>query len=394
MERNIYKKIDPHKCPSPCFVVDRDDLETNLKILDSVQKRTGCKILLAQKGFAMFHFYPLIKQYLAGVCASGLHEAKLGREEFAKGSFEKEVHTYSPAFKEDEFEEIAEISDHIIFNSFSQLKKFLPVIKKSNKAVSVGIRINPQHSETETLIYDPCRPGSRLGVTIENFEEDLLENISGIHFHTLCEKNADALERTLAVVEKKFGRFFNKIKWINFGGGHHITRDDYDIELLCKLITEFRARYNNIDVFLEPGEAISLNAGVFISTVVDIVCSAKDCANIAILDCSASTHMPDVLEMPYRPMIIGSGLPNEKKYTYTLGGCSCLAGDIIGAYSFDKELKPGDKIVFTDMAHYSMVKTTTFNGVPLPAIVAASAKNGEYKVIRNFGYTDFKGRLS
>ena len=386
MERNIYNSIDPYKCPSPSFVVDTDDLETNLKILDSVQKRTGCKILLAQKGFAMFYFYPLIKQYLAGVCASGLHEAKLGREEFGK-----EVHTYSPAFKEDEFEEIAEISNHIIFNSFSQLNKFLPAIKKSNRDISIGIRVNPQHSETETPIYDPCRQGSRLGVTIENFKEDQLDNICGIHFHTLCEKNADSLERTLAAIEKQFGKFFNRIKWVNFGGGHHITRDDYDIELLCKIITDFRKRYNNIDVFLEPGEAIALNTGVFIATVIDIVHNNDQ---IAVLDASASTHMPDVLEMPYRPMIIGSGLPKEKKYTYTVGGCSCLAGDIIGSYSFDKELKPGDKLVFTDMAHYSMVKTTTFNGVPLPSIVAARTKCGEYKIIRKFGYNDFKERLS
>ncbi len=386
MERNIYKRIDPYKCPSPSFVVDRDDLETNLKILDSVQKRTGCKILLAQKGFAMFHFYPLIKQYLAGVCASGLHEAKLGREEFGK-----EVHTYSPAFKEDEFEEIIEISDHIVFNSFSQLKKFIPVIKKQNKKISAGIRVNPQHSETETAIYDPCRPGSRLGVTLKNFEEDQLDSISGIHFHTLCEKNSDSLERTLDAVEKQFGRFFSKMKWVNFGGGHHITRNDYDIELLCKLIIDFKKRYNNIDVFLEPGEAVALNTGVFISTVIDIVHNGD---NIAILDASASTHMPDVIEMPYRPMIISSGFPGEKKYNYIIGGCSCLAGDIIGSYSFDKELKSGDRLVFTDMAHYSMVKTTTFNGVPLPSIVEAVSKNGEYNIIRTFGYNDFKKRLS
>jgi len=386
VERSIYNRIDPHKCPSPSFVVDSDDLETNLKILDSIQKRTGCKILLAQKGFAMFHFYPLIRKYLAGVCASGLHEAKLGREEFGK-----EVHTYCPAFKEDEFEEIADISDHIVFNSFVQLKKFLPVIKKKNKDISVGIRINPQHSETEVSIYDPCRKGSRLGVTIQNFEEEQLDNISGIHFHTLCEKNSDSLERTLAATEKQFSKFFSRIKWVNFGGGHHITRDDYDIELLCKIITDFRKRYNNIEVFLEPGEAIALNTGVFVATVIDIVHNVD---HIAILDASASTHMPDVLEMPYRPMIIGTGLPDKKKYTYTVGGCSCLAGDIIGRYSFDKELKPGDRLVFTDMAHYSMVKTTTFNGVPLPALVAAKAKNGEYTVIRKFGYNDFKGRLS
>ena len=384
MERNIYQKIDPYRCPSPSFVVDADDLETNLKILDSVQKRTGCKILLAQKGFAMYYFYPLIRQYLAGVCASGLYEAKLGREEFGK-----EVHTYSPAFKTDEFDEVARISDCLVFNSFSQLKQFLPVVKKYNK--EIGIRVNPRHSETETAIYDPCRPGSRLGVTIQNFEEDQLDNIHGIHFHTLCEKNADSLERTLAAAEKQFGKFFNRLKWVNFGGGHHITRDDYDIELLCRIIADFRKHYNNVDVYLEPGEAIALNAGVFVSTVVDIAHN-EDC--IAILDSSASTHMPDVLEMPYRPMIIGSGLPNEKKHTYTIGGCSCLAGDIIGAYSFDKELKPGDRLVFTDMAHYTMVKTTTFNGAPLPSIVAARTKNGEYKVIREFGYNDYKERLS
>ncbi len=386
--------------------MDGDDLENNLKILDSVQKRTGCRILLAQKGFAMFHFYPLIKKYLKGVCASGLHEARLGREMFGG-----EVHTYSPAFKEDEFEKIALLSDHIVFNSFSQFSRFNPVLEKlrngkraesspengtayMERIPETGIRINPEHSETETAIYDPCRRGSRLGVTIENFVRDFteehLEAVSGLHFHTLCEKNADSLERTLAAAEKKFGKYFSRMKWVNFGGGHHITRDDYDIDLLCRIITDFREKYG-VEVYLEPGEAVALNTGVLVSTVIDIVHNGGD---IALLDASASTHMPDVIEMPYRPFIIGSGLPGEKKYSYTLGGPSCLAGDIIGGYSFDSPLKAGDRLVFTDMAHYSMVKTTTFNGVPLPAIVACRSSIGEYNIIREFGYNDFRGRLS
>ena len=403
MDRNIYKKIDPYKCPSPSFVVDEEDLENNLKILDSVQRRTGCRILLAQKGFAMFHFYPLIRKYLCGVCASGLHEARLGREEF-KG----EVHTYSPAFRDEEFDEIAGISDHIVFNSFSQLEKFRFRADKiradrarsgsaseagrssSEVKPELGIRVNPEHSETETALYDPCRPGSRLGVTIDNFEEDKLEGVSGLHFHTLCEKNADSLERTLKVFESKFERFIGRMKWINFGGGHHITREDYDIDLLCRLITDFQSRYGT-KVYLEPGEAVALDTGVLVATVLDIVHNG---GSIALLDASASNHMPDVIEMPYRPMIIGSGLGGEKKYNYTIGGTSCLAGDIIGSYSFDTPLKPGDRLIFTDMAHYSMVKTTTFNGVPLPAITACRSSEGIYKVIRNFGYEDFRMRLS
>jgi carboxynorspermidine decarboxylase len=385
VERNIYKKLDASRCPSPSFVVDEDDLENNLKILDSVQKRTGAKILLAQKGFAMFYFYPLIRKYLKGVCSSGLNEARLGYEEFGG-----EVHTYSPAFREEEFKEIARISGHVVFNSFSQLEKFLPLLRKYNSAAEAGIRINPEQSETETAIYDPCRPLSRLGVTASNFREDLLEGITGLHFHTLCENNADSLERTLSAVEEKFGKYLSRIKWVNFGGGHHITRDDYDIDLLCRLITDFKNKYE-VEVYLEPGEAVALNTGVLVSSVLDIV---DNNGKVAILDVSAQTHMPDVIEMPYRPMILGSGEKDEKKHSYILGGTSCLAGDIIGEYSFDSPLKPGDRLVFTDMAHYSMVKTTTFNGVPLPAIAACSSKNGIYKIIKEFGYKDFKGRLS
>lgn len=386
MERNIYKKIDPFKCPSPSFVVDGEDLENNLKILDSVQKLTGCKILLAQKGFAMYHYYPLINKYLKGVCASGLNEALLGREKFGG-----EVHTYSPAFREEEFTDIARLSDHIVFNSFSQLEKFLPVLKNlEGSRPETGIRINPEHSETETAVYDPCRPGSRLGVTVSNFREEMLPDITGIHFHTLCEKNADSLGRTLAAVEEKFGKYIGEMRWVNFGGGHHITRADYDIDLLCRLITGFMKKYD-VEVYLEPGEAIALDTGVLISTVLDIVNNGKD---IAVIDASASTHMPDVIEMPYRPFILGSGMPEEKKHTYIIGGPSCLAGDIIGEYSFDRPLKPGDRLVFTDMAHYSMVKTTMFNGVGLPSIVASRVSIGEYRVIKQFGYHDFRARLS
>ena len=383
MERDFFIDFDPYRFPSPSFVVDTEALKANLEIINSIREKTGCSILLAQKGFAMYSLYPLMRDFLDGVCASGLNEARLGREEF-----QKEVHTYSPAFRESEFSGILKYSGHIVFNSFNQLDKFRPAALSAGK--KIGIRINPEHSETETEIYDPCRKGSRLGVTLENFEGDRLEGVSGIHFHTLCEKNADSLERTLRAAEKKFAPWFSRMEWINFGGGHHITREDYDRELLVRLISSFRKKYD-ADVYLEPGEAVALNTGVLIAEVLDIV---KNSGLNVILDTSASTHMPDVLEMPYRPRIIGSGEKNEKSFTYTLGGVSCLAGDIIGEYSFDKELKPGDRLVFTDMAHYSMVKTTTFNGVNLPSIVKYSSLDKSFEIIRNFSYKDFKGRLS
>ncbi len=383
MERDFFLNFDPFSFPSPSFVVDTEALKANLEIIDSIREKTGCRILLAQKGFAMFSLYPLLRDYLDGVCASGLNEARLGYEEFGK-----EVHTYSPAFKESEFDEIISLSNHIVFNSFTQLEKFRSRALSAGK--KIGIRINPEHRETDVEIYDPCRTGSRLGVTYDNFAGENLEGVTGLHFHTLCEKNADSLERTLSAAEKKFAPWFRKMDWVNFGGGHHITRKDYDKDLLVKLINNFRERYD-VEVYLEPGEAVALNTGVLVAEVLDIV---ENRNIIAILDTSASTHMPDVLEMPYRPHIIGSGKKNEKKYTYTLGGVSCLAGDIIGEYSFDEKLKPGDRLVFTDMAHYSMVKTTTFNGVNLPSIIRYSSSDKSYEVVRSFGYQDFKGRLS
>ncbi len=383
MERDYFIDFDPYCVPSPSFVVDTEALKSNLEIINRIREKTGCRILLAQKGFAMFSLYPLMRDFLDGVCASGINEARLGCEEF-----KKEVHTYSPAFRESEFGEILRYSNHIVFNSFSQLDKFRPAALSAGK--KIGIRINPEHSETETEIYDPCRKGSRLGVTLHNFKGDNLEGISGIHFHTLCEKNADSLERTLSAAEKNFASWFKKMEWINFGGGHHITRKDYDRGLLVRLISSFMEKYD-VDVYLEPGEAVALNTGVLVAEVLDIV---ENSGMNAILDTSASTHMPDVLEMPYRPHIIGSGKKYEKKHTYTLGGVSCLAGDIIGEYSFDKELKPGDRLVFTDMAHYSMVKTTTFNGVNLPSIVKYSSMDKSFEIIRNFSYKDFRERLS
>lgn len=367
---------------TPCYVVEEDLLEKNLQILKRVSDATGCHILLAQKAFSMFHFYPLIKQYLAGATASGLYEARLGHEEM-KG----ENHIFSPAYKESEFDEILELCDHIVFNSFAQWKKFRGRALAAGK--ECGLRINPECSTQEHGIYDPCAAGSRLGITLENFDADELEGITGLHFHTLCEQNVDALEETLVAVEAKFGKWLHDIKWLNFGGGHHITRDDYDVERLIRCINRIKKTYN-VEVYLEPGEAVALQAGYLVSEVLEIV---KNGTMTAILDTSAACHMPDVIEMPYRPQVIGADEAGVKAYTYQLGGPTCLAGDIIGAYSFDHELKIGDRLAFCDMAIYSMVKNNTFNGMKLPAIVAVH-KDGSVKIVRDFGYEDFKMRLS
>lgn len=375
--------IDLNTVPSPCFIVDQQALEYNLSLLDQVQQKTTAKILLALKGFAMFSIFPLLSKVLAGTCASSLDEALLGREEFGG-----EVHTFSPAYSEETLLKILEVSNHVVFNSFGQWQRFKPLCRKYSSKVKFGLRINPEHSETKTALYDPCRPDSRLGIRKANFDGNDLNGISGLHFHTLCEQDSFALERTLQAVEKKFGEYFPTMEWVNFGGGHHITRPGYDVEHLCTLINEFRNKYD-VKIYLEPGEAVALNAGIFVTTVLDINNQGVD---LAILDASASTHLPDVLEMPYRPVIVGAGEPWEKKYTYRLGGVSCLAGDVIGDYSFDTPLSIGDKLVFTDMAHYTMVKTTTFNGVRLPTI--ALSNKGEIKIIRKFGYEDFKNRLS
>ncbi len=377
--------IDPYRVPSPCFVLDADALERNLAILADVQQRAGCKILLALKGFAMWRAFPLIRRHLSGTAASGVHEARLGAEAFGG-----EVHVYSPAYRDVEVDELTGIVDHMVFNSFSQWERHRERVQRAKRPIQCGMRVNPEHSEVKVALYDPCAPGSRLGVTEAAFRRDLLDGLSGLHMHTLCELNADALERTLPAFEKHFGGFLPSMSWVNLGGGHHVTRPDYDIERLIRIIQDFRERWH-VDVYLEPGEAIALNAGVFVATVLDIVHNHMD---IAILDASASTHMPDVLEMPYRPAIVGAGMPGELAHTYRLGGVSCLAGDVIGDYSFAEPLRPGRRLVFLDMAHYTMVKTTTFNGVPLPAIAIGRGEEGAIEIVRQFGYDDYKTRLS
>lgn len=371
---------------TPCFIVNESRIEENLKILQYVQKQADCKILLSFKGFAMWSLSSLIRRYLPGISASSVNEAMLGREEFGG-----EVHVYSPAYAENDMNMLIRLADHIVFNTPTQWQKFKEQIKM-NSHISAGIRINPEHREVKTEIYDPCAPYSRLGTTHENFTQDLdsLEGISGIHFHNLCELNCNSLERTLNRVEESFGFYFDKINWINFGGGHHITRIDYDVEHLIQIIKKFKSRHN-LEVYLEPGEAIALNSGVLVSEVLDVLKNKK---NLAIMDTSATAHMPDVLEMPYRPEIYNAAKPNEKSHTYRLGGISCLAGDVIGEYSFDNPLKPGDKLVFGDMAHYSMVKTSTFNGINLPSIYLYNSDNKKFKLVKRFGYEDYKGRLS
>ncbi|MDO5398145.1 MAG: carboxynorspermidine decarboxylase [bacterium] len=366
---------------TPAYVVHEDLIRRNCEVLRYVEEQTGAHILLAQKAFSMYALYPLIGRYISGTTASGLHEARLGYEEMGK-----ENHIFSPAYRPEEMDEILEICDHIIFNSFNQWEKFRD--KAAARGRSCGIRINPECSTQEHGIYDPCAYGSRLGVTAENFRGDMLDGIEGLHFHTLCEQNSDALETTLKAVEAKFGQYMHKMKWINFGGGHHITRSDYDIDKLIQLIRHVKETYN-AEVYLEPGEAVALNAGYLVTTVMEIVENGN---KTAILDASAACHMPDVLEMPYRPAVIGAGEKGEKKYSYTLSSVTCLAGDIIGEYSFDEPLKEGDRLVFCDMAIYSMVKNNTFNGINLPDIDIAR-ENGSIEVWKSFGYEDFKMRL-
>ena len=376
--------INFNELPTPCYIVDERLLKKNLEILNSVQERTGCSILLALKGFSMHSVFPLVGKYLKGITASSLFEARLGYEKMGK-----EVHAYAPAYVEEEFDELLGYCDHIVFNSFDQWNKFKHKVKNNPKKIECGIRINPEYSEIKTPIYNPCYMFSRLGVTLSNFRPEELDGIDGLHFHTMCEQNSDTLERTIKVVDEKFGEYIKKMKWLNLGGGHHITRPDYDIETLVRSILYFKEKYG-VDIYLEPGEAIALNTGYLVAKVLDIVDNGLE---IAILDTSAACHMPDVLEMPYRPNIIDSGMPGEHAYKYRLGGVTCLAGDIIGDYSFKQPLKPGDKLVFTDMAHYTMVKNNTFNGVNLPSIALYSEAEG-IKIIRQFGYEDFVTRLS
>ncbi|TQR98645.1 carboxynorspermidine decarboxylase [Paenibacillus ottowii] len=377
--------IDITGLPSPCYLVDERLLVKNLEVLNSVQERTGCSILLALKGFSMFSTFPLVGKYLKGVTSSSLFEARLGREKM-----NKEVHVYAPAYVDSEFDELLEYVDHIVFNSFDQLKRFKSKVQGvTSKKIDIGIRVNPEYSEIETPLYDPCYNNSRMGVTLANFRPEDLDGVDGIHFHTMCEQNSDTLERTIKVVDEKFGPYIKQMKWLNFGGGHHITREDYDLDTLVRCIQYFQDKYG-VQVYLEPGEAIALNTGYLVATVLDTIKNGMD---IAILDTSAECHMPDVLAMPYRPNIIGAGKPGEYEHTYRLGGLTCLAGDIIGDYSFKEPLKPGDKLVFCDMAHYTMVKNHMFNGVNLPAIASYNDEEG-IKVIRQFSYEDFSSRLS
>ena len=368
---------------TPYFLLDEERLLHNLEILRRVQQEAGCKILLAQKAFSVYYAYPLISQYLAGTTASGLYEARLGREHFPG-----EVHVFSPAYGEEEFTQLLSLADHFVFNSPRQVEKYARRAREAGK--QVGLRINPQCSTQEGhAIYDPCAPGSRLGTTLENFRPEQLELLDGLHFHTLCEQNADDLETTLKAFEDQFGPYLKGLKWLNLGGGHHITRPDYQVDRLIALVKGLRERYG-VEVYLEPGEAVVYHAGFLVTSVRETLHNGMD---LAILDTSAACHMPDVLEMPYRPPLKDSGEAGEKAYTYRLGGPTCLSGDIIGDYSFDKPLEEGDELVFEDMALYTMVKTNTFNGMPLPQIVWRG-RDGKLTLIRQFGYEDFKNRLS
>ncbi len=373
-----------NELPTPCYVIDENIIEENCKVLADVMKKTGCHVLLAQKAFSNYALYPLIGKHLSGTTASGLYEARLGREEMGR-----ENHVFAPAYKDEDMDELVKICDHIVFNSISQLEKH----KEKCRNVSIGIRVNPEFSTQDGHeIYDPCGKGSRLGVTADLLRNADLTGIDGLHFHTLCEQNSDDLKKTLDVVEEKFDFLLRKVKWVNFGGGHHITRKDYDVELLCDCITHIKEKYN-VKVYIEPGEAVALNAGYFITTVLDKVKNSG--ITCLILDGSAACHMPDVLEMPYTPPLSEGSIIEtpEKEFDYRLGGNTCLAGDIIGNYRFDHDVQIGERLTFCDMAIYSMVKNNTFNGIPLPSIYSMD-RNGDCRLIKSFGYNDFKERLS
>ena len=384
--------------PSPCYVIDLAALRRNLAVLDQVQRDAGCTIVLALKGFAMWSVFPEIRRYLKGCCASGWWEARLAREEFGG-----EVLTYSPAYQDDEIEALLEITDHLDFNSLGQWWRFRDRIlahpRHRNGSLRCGLRVNPECSTGSTPLYDPCAPGSRLGVTAAELAGANLEGLTGLHFHTLCEQGAEDLETTLSAFEEKFGQVLARpeFTWLNMGGGHWITKADYNRELLATLVKRTKERYG-VEVYLEPGEAIAIHTGVLRSTVVDVVRNGG--LEIAILDVSATAHMPDVLEMPYRPTVFGpdgrtaAGAPGERAHTCRLAGPTCLAGDVIGDFSFDEPLRPGDLLVFDDMAHYTMVKTTTFNGVRHPAIATFDPATGEARVVREFRYEDYRNRLS
>lgn len=371
---------------TPCYLLSEDVIAANCRVLENVQQRTGAKILLALKAFALPALFPLIARSLHGVCASGPIEAQLGREDFGR-----EVHTYAPAYSAGQMARVIRFSDHILFNSIGQWHRHRQAIAASGREIEVGLRVNPGHSEVEVDLYNPCLPGSRFGILPRDLTGVDLDGISGLHFHALCEQGADVLVRVLAAFEEGFGQLLPRMRWVNFGGGHHITRDDYDLDLLCATISDFRRRHGGIAVYLEPGEAVVLGGGVFVTTVLDTIHTGMD---IAILDCSAETHMPDVLAMPYRPHIAGAGEPGELAHTCRLGGISCLAGDIVGDYSFAAPLAPGDRLVLADMALYSFVKNTTFNGVELPSIYSCSPAQDRLSLIRRFGYADYRSRLA
>ena len=383
-----FRKVDLSQVPSPCHVLHRGLLEQNLRTLRSVMDRSGAKVLLALKGFAQFSEAKLISKYLVGTTASGINEALLGREEFCG-----EVHAYSPAFKDEEFARLLRVADHISFNSPTQWKRHKAAALAAGRKLSFGLRVNPEHAEVDVELYNPCASGSRLGTLRSEIKSPAdLEGLEGLHFHTMCQQGSDVLERTVAAFEAKFGEFIPQMKWVNFGGGHHITREGYDLDRLVRIITGFRQRWGqHIQVYLEPGEAIGIGTGVLVGTVLDLVHNGVD---IAIIDISATNHMPDTLEMPYRADIMDADLPGKLPHTYRLGSVTCLAGDVIGDYSFPAPLKIGQRLVFMDMSHYTFVKNTTFNGVPLPAIASFDPASGQTQVVRRFGYADYKNRLS
>ncbi len=392
--------FDPFDVPTPYIVVDLNLLRRNLSTIHRVQQESGAQILLAQKGFATWSLYGIVREYLSGVTSSSVHEARLGREEFGK-----QVHVYAPAYSQLDIDELCglcgspPLACHIVFNSAAQFRRYRQQVRAVG--IECGLRINPEHREVATELYDPCAPGSRLGITRKNLQEAALtdeewKDVQGLHFHNLCQKGSDALERTLQAVESNFGEYLSRVTWVNFGGGHHISRDDYDVDQLIRIIRDFRAR-RGCDIYLEPGEAIALNTGFLVTEVMDIVDGGEGQLTNVILDTSATAHMPDVLEMPYRPEILGGAKSGEKAFSYRLGGLTCLAGDIVGDWSFDEELMVGDRLIFTDMAHYTSVKSTTFNGVRLPSVVTYQERAGEKSrlvEVRRFGYADYKSRLS
>jgi len=377
--------IDYGQVPSPAYVIEEERLRSNLELIRDVSRQSGAEIILAFKGFAMWSVFPIVREYISGAAASSIHEARLCFEEMGVPA-----HTYSPAYRTEEFGKILRYSSHVTFNSLAQYSKFAPVIKKEGSHVSAGLRINPEYSEIAHGIYNPCSPGSRLGVTADDLKNGLPEGIEGLHFHVLFESDSHTLEKVLEVVESKFGKLLKQVKWINMGGGHLMTRKGYDRTHLVSLLKKFREKYD-IHIILEPGSAFAWETGELVSTVEDII--VRDGIKTAILDVSFTAHMPDCLEMPYKPVILGAVEPLKGKPVYRMGGNSCLSGDVMGDWSFHRELKPGDRIVFWDMIHYTMVKTTTFNGVPHPSI-GIWGRDQKFRLVKEFGYSDYKERLS